>query len=784
MKILLLSVLAITMIGLMVPSAFAYTITDDATGGDCSTFGIWYPSTRTCELAFGDLSEGITFGSSNIILEGNDRTVHHPYQTTRSSEDIGILLNAKTNIVIRNITVENFYTGIKLVNSFNNVITNSKISSNLHEGIDIDTGSDNNLISESDIGGNGGYGIDISSGESEITNNTINGNEVGIGCFSSCHIHGNTIKSNLNSGIDVSATDTLIEKNNISQNTVSSNGYGIMSITSSNLIIKDNLIKQNQRGIIALTPTEIIQNKFESNGQYGLQVTGSGSQVYHNNFLNNGLSVSESNSSVIFSPSSTTGGNYWSDYSTSCSNTNNDNFCDDPYPFSGGTINVHDDYVWTIPYGWLTSISLFTDGTILEVADPSGINYSYSNSVSFLQQHIPNEITHMLSVSCNPASGSLFPIGITEIICTASNGFKSTFPITINLETTPPVLTVPNDMTLSLLESETESIVEFTITATDNFAVTAGPTCSIESGTAFQIGTTTVTCTASDAAGNVGTGSFTVSVVEYDSISPTISVPSDMTLVENGVNAGGVGIFSVTASDNIGVVSGPTCSHTSGDTFAVGTTTVTCTAEDANGNVGTGSFTISVTEYVAPSEPEPEPQPQPEADTVAPQVLVPENIIVNSDVTTGEIVTFNPTAIDNVDELLVPTCSPQSGSLFPVGETTVICTAIDAAGNANTNSFTVTIDYKEFAVPNWVKDVAGFWYADDIDDASFLQGIQYLIQNDVIVVPVTESESEGGGTVPAWVKNNAGWWSQGAITDADFVNGIQFLIKDGLIQIN
>ena len=94
------------------------------------------------------------------------------------------------------------------------------------------------------------------------------------------------------------------------------------------------------------------------------------------------------------------------------------------------------------------------------------------------------------------------------------------------------------------------------------------------------------------------------------------------------------------------------------------------------------------------------------------------------------------------------------------------------------------IDYEGFVVPNWVKDVAGFWYADDIDDASFLQGIQYLIQNDVIVVPVTESESEGGGTVPAWVKNNAGWWSQGAITDADFVNGIQFLIKDGLIQIN
>ena len=68
---------------------------------------------------------------------------------------------------------------------------------------------------------------------------------------------------------------------------------------------------------------------------------------------------------------------------------------------------------------------------------------------------------------------------------------------------------------------------------------------------------------------------------------------------------------------------------------------------------------------------------------------------------------------------------------------------------------------------------------------AFFVGIfqDFIIQNDVIVIPPTDSGTSDAGTVPAWVKNNAGWWSQGAITDADFVNGIQFLIEAGLIQI-
>ena len=87
-------------------------------------------------------------------------------------------------------------------------------------------------------------------------------------------------------------------------------------------------------------------------------------------------------------------------------------------------------------------------------------------------------------------------------------------------------------------------------------------------------------------------------------------------------------------------------------------------------------------------------------------------------------------------------------------------------------------------IPAWIKNNAGWWATDKIDDLSFLQGIQYLIKEGIMVIPPTEtsgsSESQG---VPAWVKNNAGWWADGQIDDNAFISGIQYLIKSGIIVV-
>ena len=87
-------------------------------------------------------------------------------------------------------------------------------------------------------------------------------------------------------------------------------------------------------------------------------------------------------------------------------------------------------------------------------------------------------------------------------------------------------------------------------------------------------------------------------------------------------------------------------------------------------------------------------------------------------------------------------------------------------------------------VPDWVKNTAGWWADGQIDDSSFLQGIQYLIKEGIMVIPPTEtSESTGSQEVPGWIKNNAGWWADGQIDDSSFLLGIQWLISNGIIVV-
>jgi len=86
-------------------------------------------------------------------------------------------------------------------------------------------------------------------------------------------------------------------------------------------------------------------------------------------------------------------------------------------------------------------------------------------------------------------------------------------------------------------------------------------------------------------------------------------------------------------------------------------------------------------------------------------------------------------------------------------------------------------------IPTWLKNVASFWCEDKIDDTSFIEGIQYLIENDIIVVAATSSSVGDSQNIPSWVKDNACWWSQGLIGDEDFASGLQFLISQGIIQI-
>ena len=91
---------------------------------------------------------------------------------------------------------------------------------------------------------------------------------------------------------------------------------------------------------------------------------------------------------------------------------------------------------------------------------------------------------------------------------------------------------------------------------------------------------------------------------------------------------------------------------------------------------------------------------------------------------------------------------------------------------------------EEIEIPGWIKNNAEWWAAGQIDDNSFVQGIQYLIKEGIMTIPpTTQGAGAGSNEIPGWIKNNAEWWAAGQIDDNSFVQGIQYLIKEGIMKI-
>ncbi|HKQ07129.1 MAG TPA: HYR domain-containing protein [Blastocatellia bacterium] len=282
------------------------------------------------------------------------------------------------------------------------------------------------------------------------------------------------------------------------------------------------------------------------------------------------------------------------------------------------------------------------------------------------------------TVTCNPASGSAFSKGVTTVTCTASNGSSPdatcTFTVTVS-DNQAPQVACPASFSQSTDANACTAVVTYaTPTATDNCSGVGAVTCTPASGTAFPKGVSTVTCSVTDASGNAGSCSFTVTV--NDTQAPTITCPaSSVHDTDPNVCTAVVTYAAPTVSDNCPGAGSPTCSPASGSSFPRGVTTVNCSVTDASGNSASCSFTVTV------------------RDTQAPTISAcPANI---STVSSGgcEVITYtSPTATDNCGSATV-TCTPPSGFCFPAGTTTVTCTASDSSPDSpdSSCSFTVTV---------------------------------------------------------------------------------------------
>lgn len=79
-------------------------------------------------------------------------------------------------------------------------------------------------------------------------------------------------------------------------------------------------------------------------------------------------------------------------------------------------------------------------------------------------------------------------------------------------------------------------------------------------------------------------------------------------------------------------------------------------------------------------------------DDVPPVLTLPRSpVVVPADRPDGAVVTYEVTATDTVDPNPTVSCSPPSGSVFPIGDTAVTCTATDASGNVAKGSFSVHV---------------------------------------------------------------------------------------------
>lgn len=242
-------------------------------------------------------------------------------------------------------------------------------------------------------------------------------------------------------------------------------------------------------------------------------------------------------------------------------------------------------------------------------------------------------------------------------------------------DTSFPQITCPADIMTTNDLGQCSAVVTYAPTASSPpccpGSVTVG--CDPPSGSAFPVGTNMVTCSATNACGKAATCTFAVIVKDAEAPMLSACASNITTTNDSGQCSAMVTYTPPTATDNCTNVT-VMCSPPSGSTFAVGPTTVTCTATDSASNTNSCTFTVTVN------------------DTQPPSITCPTNMVLNADAgqCSKSNVTYTTTATDNCTNVTV-VCNPTNGSAFPVGMTTVSCVATDGAGKTNGCSFVVNV---------------------------------------------------------------------------------------------
>jgi hypothetical protein len=252
------------------------------------------------------------------------------------------------------------------------------------------------------------------------------------------------------------------------------------------------------------------------------------------------------------------------------------------------TYSVSDGYNLTS----LTRTVLVVDTTPPSIVCPADITVpNATGPVPVTYTVTATDTCSSVAVTCNPASGSLFPIGSTVVKCSATDGAGNiatcNFKVTVRQALS---VTCPANVVVGTDPGKCSAVVKYRVPSASNTKAAVG--CSPPSGSTFAKGTTLVTCTATDSSGDVATCGFTVTV--QDKQVPVMTCPSNITATASKPNCTAVVNFPLpNATDNCGVGS-VSCTPPSGSTFPKGKTAVACLATDTSGNTANCSFTVTV----------------------------------------------------------------------------------------------------------------------------------------------------------------------------------------------
>ena len=301
-------------------SAYAVTIQDDPTGGECNQLGTWDPSTKTCTFTHDDNNiTSIDIVSDGITIDGNG------FKKFAAPNNSGFFATSVNDVTIKNVNIIGALHGINIQQTNGFTITGNTFEGSAN-GMTI-IGGGNHFISGNTfiVYDFHGTGIVLRSSNNEITDNIFSGEDT---------------------------------------HPANRGNFGILCSSAVGNLLSNNIFDPNQNvqhGIVlsgGCNDTVVTENTFANHFFSGMQVRGnSGNQIFNNNFINNPNPAIEGSdvTGIVWNLLAPIGGNYWDVFdipAEGCNDDNSDGFCDDPFVFLFTGVGNQDNLPFVLQNGW------------------------------------------------------------------------------------------------------------------------------------------------------------------------------------------------------------------------------------------------------------------------------------------------------------------------------------------------------------------------------------------------------------------------------------------------